>query len=374
MPGLFVASALAILLALHLAASGGNLTGFILFGRTFAAWTHPPAGALVGSPNGYDGQFFYVQARDPLLLHSWTVAALKTAGCAFRLQRMAYPALAFVLGGGRVSALPTSMLATNVLILLGGCIAFAVYAHRRNWPTKWAVALTLMPGMLLPALRDLSDPLATVSVVTGVLLAHSGRRWAAAVALTIAVLTREAMMVIVVAVALHAAFQAWTQRRDRRWETVLVQSWPQIVVPSAAFLAWQVYITLRTGGFVGSPAGGFPVSDLVKEIHSSLTRGPFLFGVWDNVYVILIAVAVMLAAWSLVRRRTLVAAAAVAASLGVLIPTFGDSWSDTRLSAPLFALLLIDGLQHNDRLAIRICGGAAAMSVVALLVIPGVLW
>jgi hypothetical protein len=366
-------SALAILLALHLAAYSGNPTGFILFGNAFAAWTHPPAGALLGSPNGYDGQFFFVQAQDPLLLHSWTVASLKTAGCAFRLQRMAYPVLAFVLGGGRMSALPTSMLATNILVLVGGCVAFAVYAHRRNWPTKWAVALTLMPGMLLPALRDLSDPLATVSVVTGVLLAQSRRRWAAALALTIAVLTREVMMVVVVAVALHAVFQAWTQRPGGRWQTVLVHSWPQIALPTAAFLTWQAWITLRTGGFVGSPSGGFPVWNLIQEIHWSLSSGLPLYGVWDTVYVILIAVAVVLSAWSLVRRRTLVAAAAVAASLGVLVPTFGDSWSDTRLSAPLFALLLIDGLQHEDRLAVRLCGGAAAMSIVALLAIPGVL-
>jgi hypothetical protein len=190
MPLLFVAGVVGALIALHLASDGGNLTGLILFGRSFAASTHPPAGALVGSPYGYDGQFFYVQALDPLLLHPATASALKLAGAAFRLQRMGYPLVAFVLAGGQASAVPVSLLAVNVLMLCGGCLAAALYTHHRGWSTAWAVALTLMPGMLLPTLRDLSDPLATVSVVTGILLVSHQRRWSAAAALTAAVLTR----------------------------------------------------------------------------------------------------------------------------------------------------------------------------------------
>jgi hypothetical protein len=230
-----------------------------------------------------------------------------------------------------------------------------------------------MPGMLLPTLRDLSDPLATVSVVTGILLVSHQRRWSAAAALTVAVLTREVMMLAVVSVALHHAACAWTYRRDRRWRAELAQTWPPVVIPAAAFMAWQAYITIRVGGPVGSPAASLPLWNLVQEIRWSLSSGLPLYGGWDTVYVALIVVAAVVAAVSAVRRRSLLAAAALATSLGVLIPTLGDSWGDTRLSAPLFALLLLDGLHRDDRLAIGVCGAAAAMSLLAPFAIPGLL-
>jgi hypothetical protein len=77
LPVLIVAGVLAIAIGFNLARYHGNLTGFVEFGSRFVAATHPPAGAIVDSPRGYDGQFFYLQARDPLLLHDSTIAAIR---------------------------------------------------------------------------------------------------------------------------------------------------------------------------------------------------------------------------------------------------------------------------------------------------------
>jgi hypothetical protein len=375
LPVLVVGLVVAGLVAIRLEVYGGNLTGFIEFGRTFASYTHPPHGSLITSASGYDGQFFFLQARDPLLLHHATVAGMRAAKAGFRLQRMAYPALAFLLAGGRVAGLPYSLLAINVLVLLALAGCFAAYAHRRGWSTLWAVALALMPGFLLPALRDLSDPLASASVLAGVLLAQSGRRWSAAAALAVAVLTREAMMAVVVALALELGVRAWRARQSPGgWRAVARARWPGIVIPGAAYVLWQTYVMARYGGPVGEAHASIPFLNLVQEIRWSLAHAPIpAYAGWDVIYVGLILAATLTAWGSLCRGVTLPGLAACAVSLGVVLPVFGDAWSDTRLSAPLFALLLVDALQRRRRWTARLSGAAAAMTLLIPLALPGVL-
>jgi hypothetical protein len=371
-PVMIVAVVLVLVISSDLRAYGGNLTGFIQFGSSFAGATHPPLGALVSSPSGYDGQFFYVQALDPLLLHNATVSALRDAGAGFRMQRVGYPALAFLLAGGQAGAIPSALLALNVLILLAVTAAFAIYASRRGWSTLWALVIALMPGMLMPTLRDLSDPLATASILAGLLLWRSGRRWPAALALTVAVLTREVMMVAVVAVAADAAIRAWKAREvPGELHRVARRVWPVVVLPSAAFFAWQAYITARYGGPVGGADLSLPLVNLVQEVWESIHHGPPLLAAWDLVYVLLIVAATVTALMSLRQRVTIISLGTCALAVGVLVPTLGDVWSDTRLSAPLFALLLVDGLQRRDRRSVLISTAAAAMTILIPFMVPG---
>jgi len=371
-PVLIVGAVLALVIGSGLRAYGGNLTGFIEFGSHFAGATRPPPGAQVNSSQGYDGQFFYVQALDPLLLHNSTVSSLRAAGEAFRLQRVAYPALAFLLAAGQSGAIPFALLLVNVLVLLGLTAGLAIYAHRRGWSTLWATAIALMPGMLLPTLRDLSDPLATAGTLAGLLLWRSGRRWPAALALTVAVLTREVMMVVVVAVAVEAGARAWRAREfPGEWRAAASQVWPVIVMPSAAFAAWQAYLTLRYGGLVGGADLSLPLVNLVQEVRWSMHGYPPLAATWDLVFVLLIIAASVAALTSLRHRVTIISAGACALALGVLVPTLGDIWSDTRLSAPLFALVLIDGLQRRNRPAVLIGTTAAAMTILLPFALSG---
>jgi hypothetical protein len=371
-PVLLVAVVLASFVVLRLDGLGGNLTGLIEFGHTFVHQTRPPPGAVVQSPSGYDGQFFYLQSHDPLLLRDGTIADMRAAGQAFRLQRLGYPALAFLVAGGSNGALPAALLAVNVLAVLALAAFFAAYGRRRGWPTRWTIALALMPGVLLPVLRDLSDPLATACVVIGVLLAQSGRRWTAALALTLGVLTREVTIAIVLALGVELGLRAWRARaRPEAWRSVLQEGWPVIALPGLAFALWQGYVALRSGGLVGTSNAGFPGFNLIQEVGWSVGSHAFPYAAWDVVYVGLTVAGIGAAVASLRRGLTVPGLAACAASIGVLIPTLGDPYSDTRLTAPLFALLLVDALQRRRRFTLALCGAVAGMTVLAPLAIPG---
>jgi tryptophan-rich sensory protein len=63
------------------------------------------------------------------------------------------------------------------------------------------------------------------------------------------------------------------------------------------------------------------------------------------------------------RKTTAAGIAAALFGLSLLVVVFGDPWSYTRLSAPMFAGLLLGGLQQRSRAALLICAAAAAMTL-----------
>jgi hypothetical protein len=372
-PVVIVAAVLAAAIGARLAAYDGNLTGFVQFGTLFSREVHPPRGALVSSPDGYDGQFFYLQAQDPLLLRDSTIARLGRAGAAFRMQRAAYPALAFVASAGDVRALPLALLAINVLLVLGLTGWFAARCRRRGQSTLWALALGLAPGILLATLRDLSDPLAMASLLAGLLLWGDRRRLPAAALLTVAALARETMIVGALAVLIDAVVRAWSRRDEPgSWREIAREAWPVVVVPAVTFFGWQVYISLRHGGLVGTSNAEFPLFNFAQEIHSSFARGSLAYGLWDLLYLTLVLVAGMAAFVSLRTRVTPAGIGAALLALTLLVPEFGDVWSDTRLSAPLFALILAVSLELKDRRLAAIPAAAAALTILIPVAIPGV--
>ncbi len=374
LPVLVVALVLAGAITARLEVYGGNVSGFVDFGHRDVGYTHPPSDALIYSRWGYDGQFFYLQAHDPLLLRDQTVAALRAADQPFRLQRVAYPLLVFLVAGGSSSAIPVALLVVNVLALLGLAGFFAAYAARRGWSVLWVIVLGLMPGLVLPVLRDLSDVLATGCLVVGVLLAQSKRRWSSAIALTVAVLAREVTIAVILALGFELGIRAWRARiQPAGWRPVLRDGWPIFAVPAVAFGLWQAYLALRYGGFVGTANPGIPGLNLIQEARWSIARTPaFTYTAWDLAYLALIAAGVLAALTSQRREITIPGLAACAATLGILLPTLGDPWADTRLSAPLFALLLVDALQRRRRVTLVLCAAVTGMTLLTPISVPGV--
>ncbi len=364
-PVLVVGIVLAALIALRLNTYAGNVTGFIRFGQQYVRYTIPPRGAVIDTPQGYDGQFFWLQAGDPLVLSDATVARFRGSGQAFRMQRMAYPTVAYVLAGGQRDAIEYSLLAVNVIVVLASTAAFAAYAAGRGWSPRWAIAVGLMPGFLLPTVRDLSDPLACATMVAGLLAWRGGRRGWAAALLTVAVLAREPVLLAVAAIAIESGFSWWRARAEPGALARTVRAtWPAVAVPVLAFALWQAYIDARYGGNTAATSGGSfmaPVVSVVDEIRAALDRTAPFRAAFDVAYLGLMVAAIAGALATLRRRRTAVNWAAALFALSLLVLTFGDDWSYTRLSAPLLALLLVDGLENRSRLGPTLCLVAPAM-------------
>jgi hypothetical protein len=365
-PVLVVAVVLGFLLAARLSTYHGNAAGFALFGRQYVRYTHPPARAPINSATGYDGQFYWIQATDPLLLHRSTLTNLHATAPGYHLQRLAYPALAFVLAAGSRTVLPWALLAVNVFALLGITAAFSVYAWRRGWSCWWALAVGLMPGLLMPTLRDLSDPLAVAGMLGGLMAWQRGRSWLAGALLTVAVLAREPMMLAVAAVAADAGGRWWRERRiPGSFIRSLRRAWPAVVIPAAAFLVWQVYIHGRYGASAAASSKPVlpPLQDFVDEVRYALGHDAPATALWDLVYLVLILTGMGGAVALLRQRPTAPTLAAVLFAVSLTVIVFGDQWGDTRYSAPLFAALLLGGLESGSRRVPRLCALVAGMTL-----------
>jgi hypothetical protein len=361
-PALLVAVVLLFIVGPGLVAYGGNPTGFVRFGQEWVRDTHPPAGAVIDTKTGYDGQYFWALARDPLLLHHSTIAGFHDAG--FRLQRIAYPALAYALAAGQESALPWTLLGLNVIVVVSITLAFSAYARRRGWSGWWGLVVGLLPGLQFATMGDMSDALAVALMLGGLMAWQSGRRWYAAGLLAVAALAREPMLLAVAAIAVDAGAR-WYPRRSqpgalgRAIRTV----WPVVVGPTALYLAWQGYVHLRHGTGTSAPGTAFqaPFTGLFDEAQRALAGNLNAAGVWDLAYLALIVGGIATAFVLLRRGITAPAVAALLFGLVLLVLTFGNDWSYTRLSAPLFAALLLGGLERRTPPAIAVCSAVGAL-------------
>src|SRR5205823_10677460 len=176
---------------------------------------------------GYDGQFYYALAQSPWRRHEEGIDAP-----AARQLRILYPAACWLLSGGDPEVLLWVMPAVN-LAAIGGLAGLGAWLALRHGLSGWwgfLLPLALNPG--LPALRNLTDPLATLALV-GLLGAWLVRApaWAVGLCAAAAVLGREQNVAIV---ALLLGAGAWARRgRD-------------VAALTAALLVWAGWVlTLR---------------------------------------------------------------------------------------------------------------------------------
>lgn len=385
-PVVLVAVVLAVALGIRLADYDGNVTGFVKFGTQFTSFTHPPRGAVIGvggDASGYDGQFYYAIARDPLLRDDQTVKSLQSApqnvpgalvassNQGYRLLRMGYPAIASLLATATGLSVAAAMLAVNVVVVLLLTGGLAYYARRRGWSSLWSLCVGLLPGLLLATRRDLADPLAVSVALAGLLSWTYGRRRLGVALLILAVLTREVMIAAVAAVALEAVIRSWRERgMPGIVRRVLRESWPAVVLPAAAFAGWDLYVNLRTGGLSGGAGLSVPFANFLHEARSVGGVPPGM-ALWETAYLFLMIAAIALSVRLLRSEVTVTSAAAALFALTVVVAPFNDAWGTARDSLPMLSLLLVTGLQRRDAALLSVCGAAAAMTAFLPLGIPG---
>jgi hypothetical protein len=207
----------------------------------------------IGFPNGgYDGQWYYVIARNPWGPQSAGMTDLP----AYRHVRILYPALAWLLSGGHRVAL----LWVLPLINLAAIVAMAWYGARLGMhygrSPWWGFALPIIVNAGMPALRDLNDPLAAAALVAMLaayfleMPAWQLATWAAAAALG-----REQNALIVLLTLADAAY-----RRRRNQALALAAG-------LAVWAGWVAVVTSWYGDWPTSPANvGTPMSGIAHCI------------------------------------------------------------------------------------------------------------
>ena len=238
-PWSVVLVAASLYLAIIVATRGGDPLALATLGTRFSEGD--PAGT-----EGYDGQFAYYIARDPL--GGWRHCDVP----AYRYQRILYPLLARLLAFGQESLLPYTLPLLNLAALAAGTWLTEQILRRHGMSRWYALTYGLYAGQLMAVRLNLNEPLSFALVQAAILAAERGRwRWSVPL-FALAALTRETALVFVAGYLL-----ALLLRRDWARAAALALG------AGLPFLAWQAILWTWFGrpglGSGGAGATGWEI-------------------------------------------------------------------------------------------------------------------
>ena len=242
-----------------LAASGWQTSTLARLGATtrFGALAHAIDHGLRFTTKGYDGQFYWGVAVDPLARGHLPAVFDKAS---YRYGHPLYGWMAWLLSGGRPALVADALLALGLVSLALAAAGTALLARRHRRTPWFGLAVAADPGLLAAVRADLAEPLAA-ALMSWALFAHASRHWRATwVLLALLPLAKEPLLVVVVAVA------AWELLQRRPRSAILVST---TLLPATT---WWLYLRVHLGAFftTGATALAPPFTGWLESFDHSL--------------------------------------------------------------------------------------------------------
>ncbi|CAN5849688.1 hypothetical protein BH23ACT4_BH23ACT4_01210 [soil metagenome] len=286
---------------------------------------------------GHDGKFFFIQANDPWVLEPELNAAFLDRPL-YRSQRMLYPVLA---GGGGLftpEMIVWALIVVNILAMGVGSWAVAGLATTLGGSQWWGLSFVLNLGLISEMNIDGAGVLAAAAAFAAILAFYRNRTSWGFSLLVVAVLAREAMLLVAAGVGIWM----WMHRRNKH-------ALMSFAIPVTAVGAWAIYLRTRIGWETeGSEIQeiGIPFVGFVRSISEWL-GDPFDFLVAGAVLLIL----VVFARRAIASRELLGYAFVGFAALGIVFTKqVWQSYFDiTRAIAPAVTAFVVLAFAHDHR-------------------------
>jgi hypothetical protein len=266
----------------RLFSAGFDPSYFIVAGSDFTGHTPAAAPIIVQHGQGYDGQFFYRSALAP---GDFTADkyGIHLDHPAYRVQRIAYPFLSWLLAlGGTPALVPFALLLVNILAFLG----IAVYASKIAAFFKaepfYGLYPLLLCGIYMSIARDLSE-VCELCFFTGALYyLFTSRYLLFSVFATVTMLSRETSMIAFLPLSALLLLQS------ARGGTFKPSNLLYLFAPFAIFAAWKYTIYTQIPSVADATAGygslGIPFKGLIsgfrENLNFSSTYGILPFTFW----------------------------------------------------------------------------------------------
>jgi hypothetical protein len=248
-PGLLALLVCCLIVGLVYVTHGRDPLAFVIVGDKFSLGE--PAGNV-----GYDGQFAYYIAVDPL------GAPAHLDDPAYRYQRILYPFLARLLALGRPAWVPWTLLFINVVSISASAELVGRMLGRGGLSPYLALIVPLWLGEIFALRADLNEPLCFLLAIVALWWYEREQYTWSAVALAAGALAKDSALLFLPACVLALLFQ-------RRWSSAV--HYAAIVVLPYAVLQYWLYRWLGGFGFAGNavrfeliPFYGMIISELVS--------------------------------------------------------------------------------------------------------------
>jgi hypothetical protein len=265
------------------------LLGFFAIARHYSAMDFVHLGTVWGAHNksgtwGYDGQFYYQIARNPL------GAAPFMDNAPYRYQHLLYGLLAWLLSFGQAPLVPYALLCINLFSLVGSVEIVARLLSRHGFSPWFSLALGLYFGQAVGLTFDTTEPFTYFLVSLGLWCLEKKQLTASALWMGLATISREIAVLFPLCLA---GYFAW----KREWKAAALFTGVG-VLPLFAFLGTLALIFGQTGVTFTPPFEHIPFAGIFYYQHT-----PHKF--WLLILMVLLPTLISLGflAWDLVHAR-----------------------------------------------------------------------
>ena len=150
----------------------GHLSLFIMAGHVYTHRAQLPRGLLLVPSAGYDGQFYYRLALDPINWHATAFGI--TMDQSYRYTRIGYPVLAWIFSLGQHQLVPVVLVVLNLLGVAAMAMLGGVFARQSGRHALWGLAFAAYFGLVVSVGRDTAEPLAEACLLGGLLACRRG--------------------------------------------------------------------------------------------------------------------------------------------------------------------------------------------------------
>ncbi len=260
-------------------ANGGDARVFVTLGTRFTEGNP-------GGTEGYDGQFAYFIAADPLNAPQHLDAP------AYRYQRILLPALGRVLSLGQAGPIPWVFVLINLIALAGGTWLMERLLQAEGANRWYALVYGLFAGVFMSVRLSLNEPLAYGLVLAAIWLERQQKPRLSAGIFALAILAKETTFTFVV------GYLLW-MLAERRWGMALRLAAATLI----PFALWQIVLFgqfgefgVGSGGAMATPFEIIPYNGLWRIYADTGSLGVFL-----AFAILLVPGAVIPSLWGLVR-------------------------------------------------------------------------
>lgn len=251
---------------IRLATHGFDAGQFVVAGAQFVVARLNLGLPVAAHSGGYDGQFYYRLALDPLT-RRLSAHGITLDDPSYRQQRIGYPLAAWALG--HVLPITVAMIAVNAVALVAIAGIGACWARELGRSQWWGLAFAALPELVIGLARDLTEPLPTAFLLLGLLLWRGGGYGRAALLFTVALFCQETMVSVFAGMG---CYWLWLALRRHNLRTA-VRPLAALCLPAATGLGWQLYLRQVWGGSLPALAGGhagLPLLAVVENFGSAV--------------------------------------------------------------------------------------------------------
>lgn len=259
---------------------GSDFTYFFVAGTDFVDAAQTPAPVIVQPGQGYDGQFFYRYALDPLDFsksnHGITVDFVS-----YRIQRFGYPALAWIFSfGGNPQFVPFALVFVNLLAFMGILFFVQKFVLMTQSPIQNLLLPLFIFGIYMSVAKDLAEVTELFFFIGAMWFYFNKSFKLFSIFALSAVLCRETSLIAFVSLI---GFELFSMLRAKKFDVKLI--W--MILPLVCFVIWKGIIINNTPNetaLTGSGNLGLPFLGMFQGFKGNLdvstTKNIFQLAFW----------------------------------------------------------------------------------------------